>query len=90
MDRATCPFLKFDMRQDYFLDTTCDMSINKLQRHAPLAFLKINTRHGEPLSRAPHVLACSSNIKCRLIMIDQRQVTNQLCGVVHMYGPYQA
>ena len=39
-----------------------------------------------------HVLACSLNIKCRLMLIDQRQVTNQLCGMVQMpmYRLYQA
>ena len=66
------------------------MGINKCQRHATLAFLKIYRQHGEPLSRAPHVLVCSCNIKCRLILIDQRQVTNQLCGMVPMYRLYQA
>ena len=56
------------------------MGINKRQRYAILAFLKIG----------PHVLACSCNFKCWLIMIDQRQVTNQVCGVVPMYGLHQA
>ena len=31
-----------------------------------------------------------ATLKCWLIMIDQRQVTNQVCGVVPMYGLYQA
>ena len=39
-----------DMRQAYFLNSTCDMAINK--RHATLAFLKIDRRHGDPPSRA--------------------------------------
>ena len=36
-----------DMWQGYFLNLTCDMGINKRQRHATLAFLKINRRHGQ-------------------------------------------
>ena len=56
-------FLKFDMRQghlshsdmrhDHFLNSTGDMGINKRQRHATLAFLIIDRRHGHPPSRAP-------------------------------------
>ena len=42
-----------DMGQGYFLDSTCDMGINKRQGHAALAFLKIDRRHGGPPSRAP-------------------------------------
>ena len=58
-------FLKFDMRQghlrhsdmrhDHFLNSTGDMGINKRERHATLAFLKIDRRHGHPPSRAPQV-----------------------------------
>ena len=74
------------MRQGYFLNSTCDMGINTQQSYAILAFLKIDRRHGEPLSRAPHVLACSCNIKCRLILIDQRQVTNQVCNKIRSHA----
>ena len=42
-----------DMRQAYFLNSTCDMAINRRQRHTTLAFLKIDRRHGDPPSRAP-------------------------------------
>ena len=42
-----------DMRQGYFLNLTCDMAINKRQRHATLEFPKIDRRHGDPPSRAP-------------------------------------
>ena len=52
-----------DMLQGYLLNLTCDMGINKGQRYAILAFLKIDRQHGEPLSRVPHVPACSCNIK---------------------------
>ena len=41
------------MRQGYFLDSTCDMGIDKGQRHAILAFVKSKRRHGEPPSRPP-------------------------------------
>ena len=51
-------FLKFDMRQghkshsdmrhDHFLNTTGDMGINKRQRRATSAFLKIDMRHWHP------------------------------------------
>ena len=37
-----------DMQQGYFLNSTCDMAINKRQRHATLAFLKIDRGHGDP------------------------------------------
>ena len=37
-----------DMRQGYFLNSRCDMAINKRQRHATLALLKIDRRHGDP------------------------------------------
>ena len=37
-----------DMRQGYFLNLRCDMGINKGQRYATLAFLKIDRRHGSP------------------------------------------
>ena len=58
-------FLKFDMRHgheshsdmrhDHFLNSICDMGINKRQRHATLIFLKIYRRHGYPPSRAPSI-----------------------------------
>ena len=41
------------MRQGHFLNLTCDLAINKGQRHVTLAFLKIDTRHGDPPSMAP-------------------------------------
>ena len=37
-----------DMRQDHFLNWTCDIGINKQQRHATLSFLKIDRRQGDP------------------------------------------
>ena len=42
-----------DNRQGYFLNSTCYIAINKRQRHATLAFLKIDRRHGDTPSRAP-------------------------------------
>ena len=42
-----------DMRQGYFLNSTCDMAINKRQRHATLTFLKIDTRHWGPPVKGP-------------------------------------
>ena len=48
-------FLKLTWRQGHFLNLTCNMGINKQQRHATLAFLKIDTRHGDPPSRAPQM-----------------------------------
>ena len=42
-----------NMRQAYFLNSTCDMAINKRQRHVTLSFLKIDRRHEDPPSRAP-------------------------------------
>ena len=42
-----------DMRQDYFLNSTCYIAINKRQRHATLAFLKIERRHGDPPVKGP-------------------------------------
>ena len=39
------------MRQGYFLNSTCDMGINKGQRHATLVFLNIDMRHGQ----GPHI-----------------------------------
>ena len=52
-----------DMRQGYLSNLTCVMGINTQQRYAILTFLKIDRRHREPLSRVPHVPACSCNIK---------------------------
>ena len=40
--------MESDMRHGYFLNSTCDMVENKGQRHATLAFLKIDMRHGGP------------------------------------------
>ena len=51
-----------DMRQGYLLNLICDTGINEGRRYTILVFLKIDKRHGEPMSRAPYVLACSSNI----------------------------
>ena len=42
-----------DMRHGYFLNSTCDMVENKGQRHATLAFLKIDMQHQDSPSRAP-------------------------------------
>ena len=44
-----------DMRHCHFLDLTCDMGINKQQRHATLPFLKIDRRHGDPHVKGPMV-----------------------------------
>ena len=52
---ATGPFLKFDMGQGHVLHSTCDMGIDKWQRHVTLAFLKIDRWHGDPPSMAPLV-----------------------------------
>ena len=45
-----------DMRNDHLLNSTGAMGINKRQRqrHATLAFLKIERRHGHSPSRAPN------------------------------------
>ena len=51
-----------DMRHDNFLNSTGDMGINKQQRHATLAFLKIDRRLGHPPSRAPFLLEVSPTI----------------------------
>ena len=72
------------MQQGFLFNLTCDIGMNKRQRYAILAFLKIDRRHGEPLSRVPHVQASTCNIKMLAIMIDQRQVTNQVCGGAHV------
>ena len=63
-------FLKFDMgrehlslsdmRHDHFLNSTGDMRINKRQRHATLAFLKIDRRHGHPQSKFVFMLIATS------------------------------
>ena len=37
-----------DMRQGHFLNSTCDMGINKRQRHATFGFLKIDRRYEDP------------------------------------------
>ena len=44
-----------DMRQAYFLNSTCDMAINKRQRHATLPFLKIDMRHWGPPIKGPYI-----------------------------------
>ena len=69
INRATRPFLKFDigpsdMRQrgknysdmghSLFLNSTFDMGINTRQGHATFAFLKIDMQNGDPRSKAPH------------------------------------
>ena len=41
------------MRQAYFLNSTCDMAINKRQRHATLPFLKSDMRHWGPPRQGP-------------------------------------
>ena len=58
-----------DMARGYFLDSTCDMGliINKRQRYATLAFLKINMRHQDPLSRACILYITASNLTLTLI-----------------------
>ena len=50
-----------DMRQGHFLNLTCDMSLNKRQRHVTLTFLKIDRRHGDLPSRAPLLFQASSH-----------------------------
>ena len=44
-----------DSDMGHALDLTCDIRINKQHRHATLAFLKFNRRHGYSLSRAPPI-----------------------------------
>ena len=44
------------MGHSLFLNSTFDMGINKRQGHGTLSFLKIDMRHGDPPSRAPHML----------------------------------
>ena len=62
---STCDIEPIDMRQghflnltcdrDIFVNSTCDMDKNKRQRHATLAFLKIDTRHGDPPVKGPYL-----------------------------------
>ena len=52
-----------DMRHGYFLNSTCDMVENKGQRHATLAFLKIDMQHQDPPSRAPQYSMTSSKYR---------------------------
>ena len=54
-----------DMRQGYFLKSTGDMALNKRQRHATLAFNKIDRRHGDPPSRAPQLVVLHRKAKVR-------------------------
>ena len=42
-----------DMRRGSFLNSTCDMAINKRQRHATLPFLKIDMGHWGPPVKGP-------------------------------------
>ena len=79
-----------DMQQGYLLDLTCDMGINKQQRYAILSFVKIDRRHGNLCQESQMSQLVPATLKCWLTMIDQRQVTNQVYGVVPMYGLYQA
>ena len=51
-------------------------------------FLKLTGDMGNPC-QGSHMSQLVP-LKCWLIMIDQRQVTNQVCGVMSMYGLYQA
>ena len=44
-----------DMRQAYFLNSICEMAINKGQIHATLVFLKIDRRHGDPPVKGPTI-----------------------------------
>ena len=91
-----------DMRQGYFLNLTCDMAINERQRHATLAFLKIDRRHGEPPSRAPAVdEQIPEQMECYFVSSSAYRHTQQcltkasVCSVlaelcasasIHMYG----
>ena len=65
-----------DMRQGYFLNLTCDMAINKRQRHATLAFLKIDRRHQDPPSRAPFVTARWFETKTYCLWVKKQQDLN--------------
>ena len=72
-----------DMRQGYFLKLTGDMALNKRQRHAKLAFLKIDRRHGDPAVKGPMhaglrkfllVLASGRERLCSSLLIPHLEV----------------
>ena len=44
-----------DMRHEHFLNWARDIVMSKQQGHATLSFLKIDMRHQDPPSRAPHL-----------------------------------
>ena len=53
-----------DMGHWHFLNSTGDIGNDRLQRHAALAFLKIDMRHQDPLSRAPVMSNKLSPLMC--------------------------
>ena len=70
------------MRQGHFLNSTCDKGINKPQRHATLAFLKIDTRHGAPLVKGSQSITVICGLKpapesgpCLRIPVNYRRIT---------------
>ena len=67
-----------DMRQGYFLKSTGDIAINKRQKHATLAFLKIDRRHGDPPSRAPLLLVIAKHL-------EMPRARNSLDGILWWY-----
>ena len=83
-DRATLMFLKFDIRQGHksysdmrhghFLNSTGDMGVNKRQRHATSAFLKIDRRHAHTPVKGPRCATlslCGKSI-LRIVIIRSR------------------
>ena len=78
------------MQQGYLFNLTRDIGMNKQQRYAILSFLKIDRQHGNPCQGSHMSKLVPVTLRTWLIMIDQRQVTNQVCGVVPMYEHYQA
>ena len=61
-----------DMLQGYLLNLTYDMGINKQQRYAILAFLKLTGDMGIPCQGTHMSQLVPGTLKCWLIMIDQR------------------
>ena len=81
-----------DMRQGYFLKSTGDIALNKRQRHATLAFLKIDRRHGDPPSRAPNLPFKSNTNGCLHLKQTRHTFDNRdyTPAVVSIYRPIGA
>ena len=82
-----------DMRQGYLLKSTGDIALNKQQRHATLAFLKIDRRHGDPPSRAPSLMEHYVFVLLRYFLNDKEHfyscqiVGNELISFLNkIYG----